>query len=128
MGSPTEFAFVLPRGYCDAAGGIHREGAMRLATAADEILPLQDFRVKSNRAYLVVLLLTRVVTRLGPLSGDEITPAVIEALYSPDLAYLQEFYRHINEAGTASVDARCPVCGTTLQVDVGTRTATQIAS
>ena len=33
----TEFPFTLPRGYVDAAGNVHREGAMRLATARDEI-------------------------------------------------------------------------------------------
>ena len=46
-------------------GNLHRDGVMRLATAADEILPLKDPRVQANQAYLVVILLSRVITRLG---------------------------------------------------------------
>ena len=41
----TEFTFVLPRGYVDREGNLHKEGKMRLATAADEIIPLRDPRV-----------------------------------------------------------------------------------
>lgn len=108
----TEFEFELPRGYVDRDGGLHRKGVMRLATARDEILPLQDYRVKQNRAYLVVILLSRVVTRLGTLRGEEIHPAVIEALYSADLTFLQGFYRRINEDGAASMAVTCPSCGT----------------
>jgi hypothetical protein len=109
---PTEFAFTLPKGLLDSEGQIHRNGTMRLATARDEILPLQDSRVRNNRAYLVVLLLSRVVTRLGALEGDEITPSVIESLFSADLSYLQSFYRQINEAGSAALEAECPKCAT----------------
>ena len=61
----TEFAFVLPRGFVDDAGTVHRDGVMRLATARDEILPQRDPRVRENEAYLTVLLLSRVITRLG---------------------------------------------------------------
>ena len=66
----TEFAFTLPRGYVDAAGTVHREGTMRLATARDEIEPLRDAQVRQNEAYLAVLLLARVVTRIGDGHGD----------------------------------------------------------
>ena len=45
----TVYEFVLPRGYVDAEGGVHRDGLMRLATAADEILPLRDPRVQANQ-------------------------------------------------------------------------------
>ena len=38
----TEFPFVLPKGYVDRDGNLHREGTMRLATANDEIAPLRD--------------------------------------------------------------------------------------
>ena len=118
MSHPTEFAFVLPRGYVDADGQVHRAGAMRLATAADEITPMQDARVRTNRNYLVVLLLSRVITRLGVLPREEITPAVVEQLFSADIAYLQEFYRRINESGTAAVEACCPTCGSPFYVDL----------
>jgi len=85
---------------------------MRRALAADEILPLEDVRVKSNRAYLVILLLARVITRLGDLDGDRITPSVIEGLYSSDLAFLQALYRDVNglDGGGGMV---CPHCGKT---------------
>lgn len=119
MAHPTEFAFVLPRGFVDRDGRLHREGAMRLATAADEIAPRQDARVRSNGHYLVVLLLSRVLTRLGTLVEEELTPSVVEQLYSADLAYLQDFYRNINETGSASIEACCPRCGSALYVDLG---------
>lgn len=108
--SSGERAFTLPRGYAAPDGKVHREGAMRPALAADEILPLEDPRVKGNRAYLVILLLARVITRLGDLEGARITPAVIEGLYSADLAYLQDLYREVNglEKGLEVV---CPHCG-----------------
>ena len=47
----TEHDFTLPLGYLDVEGTLHREGVMRLATAADEILPLKDPRVQKNAAY-----------------------------------------------------------------------------
>lgn len=104
----TEYDFRLPLGYVDADGNLHRDGVMRLATAADEILPLKDPRVQSNQAYLIVILLSRVVIRLGSLG--QITPKTIEGLYSADLAYLQEFYNRINRAGSPKVEALCPKC------------------
>ena len=87
----TEFSFMLPRGYVDGSGTVHRSGVMRLATARDEILPLQDYRVQSNRAYLVIVLLSRVIVKLG--EDSHISVDMIENLFSTDLAYLQEFYR-----------------------------------
>lgn len=104
----TEYDFTLPLGYLDEEGTLHRDGTMRLATAADEILPFKDPRVQSNQAYLIVILLSRVITRLG--SVGHINPKVIEALYAADLAYLQEFYNRVNRNGKASVPATCPKC------------------
>src|SRR5262245_9141407 len=91
MAFKTQYSFPLPRGYIDQEGTVHRDGIMRLATARDEILPLQDYRVQSNRAYLVIVLLSRVITKLGEHS--HITADIIEGLFSTDLAYRQEFYR-----------------------------------
>lgn len=113
----TEFEFTLPRGYVDSDGNLHRDGVMRLATAADEIYPLKDMRVKANQAYLVIVLLSRVVTRLGSLTS--ITPTVIERLFSADLAYLQDFYRQINENGSSHRVATCPECNHSFEVDLG---------
>src|SRR6476619_3783998 len=90
----TEFAFTLPYGLVDAEGTVHREGAMRLATAFDEIEPLKDPRVRTNPGYLVIILLARVITRLGVL--QHINTRAIENLYAADLAYLQDFYQRIN--------------------------------
>jgi len=112
----TEFEFTLPIGYQDAEGSLHREGTMRLATAADEILPLRDPRVQSNQAYLIVILLSRVITRLG--SVEHINPKVIEGLYAADLAYLQEFYNHVNRNGKATVETACPKCAHTFEVEL----------
>ncbi|MFI0607093.1 MAG: phage tail assembly protein [Anaerolineae bacterium] len=110
----TEFEFTLPVGYKDEEGSLHREGTMRLATAADEIQPLADHRVKNNEAYLIIILLSRVVTRLGAVSL--VTPKVIEGLFSADLAYLQEFYNRINGSGKASVPAVCPKCAQSFEL------------
>ncbi len=103
----TEFEFTLPLGYVDTEGTLHREGAMRLATAADEILPLKDPRVQRNPKYLPIILLSRVITKLG--SFKKITTKIIEGFYDADLAYLQEFYNRINQK-SSSIEATCPKC------------------
>ena len=94
-GLQTEYEFVLPRGYVGSDGTLHRKGRMRLATAMDEIGPLRDPRVRANQAYLVIILLARVITQLGSI--EVIDTGVIEGMFSADLAYLQDFYRKINE-------------------------------
>ena len=91
----TEFEFTLPKGYLDEAGNLHRKGVMRLARAIDEIVPLRDPRVKSNPAYATILILSRVITRLGAL--ESVSPMMMENLFAVDLNYLQKFYRQINE-------------------------------
>ena len=118
MAFQTEFKFVLPKGYVDKDGNVHREGVMRLATARDEILPLQDYRVQANRAYLVIVLLSRVITKLGDLDGVRVE--TIENLFSTDLAYLQEFYRKINEEGTPRHQLSCPKCDHGFEIDMVT--------
>ena len=115
-GLQTEFEFVLPRGYVDREGNLHRRGTMRLATANDEIAPLRDMRVRENQAYLTVVILSRVITRLGTLT--DLNPGVIENIFSADLAYLQNFYRQINENGTTGIPATCPSCGNKFQADL----------
>jgi hypothetical protein len=112
----TEFQFQLPLGYVDADGTLHREGTMRLATAFDEIAPLKDPRVQSNPGYLLIILLARVVTRLGTL--EHINPKVIEGLYAGDLAYLQDLYRRVNENGHDRVLTQCPDCEKAFSVEV----------
>ncbi|UVI27379.1 phage tail assembly protein [Paenibacillus spongiae] len=112
----TEFEFTLPKGYVDKHGNLHRDGVMRLATAADEILPLKDPRVQQNPAYLTVILLSRVVTKLGEL--QMINPGVIEGLFSSDLAYLQQLYHQLNESGMSGVEAECPRCEHKFAVEV----------
>ncbi len=104
----TEYEFTLPMGYVDGEGNMHRDGVMRLATAADEILPLKDPRVQKNQAYLIVILLARVITRLGGL--ESITPKTIEGLYAADLAYLQDLYNEINQVDNGHQAVTCPEC------------------
>jgi hypothetical protein len=111
----TEFPFTLPRGYVDPEGDLHREGVMRLATAYDEIAPMRDPRVQANPGYLVIILLSRVITRLGDL--EHITPKVIEGLFSADLAFLQDFYRRINEDGHTRLAVTCPHCEAEFEVE-----------
>jgi hypothetical protein len=104
----TEIEFTLPLGYLDADGTLHRDGVMRLATAADEIVPLKDPRVQQNPAYLIVILLARVVTRLGGV--EQVTPKLIEGLYSTDLAHLQSLYNELNRLEPEQSPVMCPKC------------------
>jgi hypothetical protein len=116
MSLQTEYQFTLPRGYVDAAGKVHKEGVMRLATAMDEIAPLRDPRVRTNQAYLTVILLARVIVRLGTIT--DITTAVVENLFAADLAYLQTLYRKINEEGSTLIELVCPNCQQAIEVDL----------
>jgi hypothetical protein len=104
----TEFTFELPKGYVDAAGDLHRTGTMRLATAADEIYPLKDPRVRNWPAYLIIVLLSRVVTKLGSVA--EVNPGVVEGLFSEDLAYLQDLYNRVNGLTPKTIATVCPHC------------------
>ncbi len=114
----TEFDFVLPRGYLDGAGTVHRNGTMRLATARDELLPLHDDRVRENPQYLSVVLLARVLTRLGTLEGDSIHAGVVENLFASDLAFLQDLYRRVNSEGHTMATVTCPACRERFAVDL----------
>ena len=111
----TEFPFTLPHGLAGPDGTVHRDGAMRMATAFDEIEPIKDPRVRSNPGYLVIILLTRVITRLGSL--EHINTNTVENLFSADLAYLQDFYQRINEPGASKITVTCPSCSTSFEVD-----------
>lgn len=105
----TEFEFILPRGYVDKEGNLHRQGIMRMATAADEIIPLRDRRVQQNPGYLTIILLSRVIVKLGELK--EVTTDIIENLFTIDLAFLQDMYTRINQAENPAIKVTCPYCG-----------------
>ena len=115
-GLVTEFAFVLPKGFVDDDGRLHREGVMRLATARDEIAPLRDPRVRDNEAYLTVILLSRVITRLGTLA--DVTVGVVESMFATDLAFLQDHYRRVNADGGTRAEVHCPACRHEFDVDL----------
>lgn len=112
----TEYAFTLPIGYQDEDGRLHREGTMRLATAADEILPFNDPRVQKNQAYLAIILFSRVIVKLGSVSP--INPKVIESMYAADLSHLQELYNQINRTGKSSAEATCPNCSHEFELEL----------
>jgi hypothetical protein len=115
-GLRTEYPFVLPRGFVDEHGILHREGVMRLATARDEIATQTDSRVRQNPAYLTVLLLERTITSLGAL--QLIDTLVVESLFASDLAFLQDLYRRINQEGRTEAEVACPSCGHAFAVDL----------
>lgn len=112
----TEYAFTLPLGYVDAGGAVHREGVMRLATARDEIEPLRDPSVRRNEAYVTVLLLARVITRIG--SVTDVTPQIVEELYAADFDHLQRLYERINTDGELVGVVACPDCRHEFEVDL----------
>ncbi len=114
-GLQTEFDFILPKGFIDNTGTMHRKGTMRLATAMDEITPLRDPRVRNNQAYLSIVLLARVVTKLGTLTENDMNTGIMERLFSADLAYLQGLYNRIN---SVSFDGTvCPTCGRPMETE-----------
>jgi hypothetical protein len=117
----TEFAFRLPCGYVDAQGNLHQEGTMRRATALDEVEPLHDTRVQRNGAYLGILLLSRVITRLGTVSA--INSTIVEQLFATDFIYLQDLYVRVNNGGSSLVETQCPTCGTRFALDMAESTA-----
>jgi hypothetical protein len=112
----TEFDFVLPRGYVDASGVNHREGTMRLATARDELVSQRDDRVRENPGYLTVVLISRVVTRLGGI--EDIHAGLVENMFASDLAFLQEMYRRVNQEGHTRAGVICPNCNGEFSVDL----------
>lgn len=116
MDFQTEVKFTLPRGYVDENGQVHKDGVMRLATAADEILPMKDPRVQQNPGYLSIILLTRVITRLGSLPA--IDTRTIERLFTADLAYLQSLYQQINAVDPVEIPCTCPGCGKNFRIEV----------
>lgn len=118
----TEFEFTLPYGFIDDEGTLHRDGVMRLSTALDELDAMRDPRVRANEAYLTVILLSRVVTRLGTI--EPITPSHVERLFSADFVYLQDLFVHANEVEHSAAETQCPTCGTRFRIDLaGARSA-----
>jgi hypothetical protein len=112
----TEFEFILPRGLLDEVGVAHRQGVMRLATAKDELMLERDRTAQSNPAYGDLVMLARVITQLGTLA--DITPTVLENLFTLDLAYLREFYNRINQQDHAYIPTQCPNCQHEYEVDL----------
>ena len=112
----TEYEFTLPCGFVDEAGTLHRDGVIRLSTALDELEALKDPRVKANDSYLSVVLLSRVIVRLGAIPG--LAPEHVERLFSADFAYLQELFVRLNDAGAGVAETQCPECGTRFPVDL----------
>ncbi|MFJ6617973.1 hypothetical protein ACIQOW_10440 [Kitasatospora sp. NPDC091335] len=115
-GPRTEFEFELPLGYVDDAGTVHRHGTMRLATARDELMPQIDLRVKENPAYLSVVLLSHVITRLGDIT--DVHAGVVERMYATDVAFLQDLYQRINSEGHTRAAVTCPHCDGAFEVDL----------
>ena len=112
----TEFDFELPRGYVDGDGVVHRHGTMRLATARDELLPLYDERVQENPAFTTVVLLGRVITRLGTV--PVMNAQIVENMFASDVAFLQDFYRRINAEGHTRAAVTCPECSQRFTIDL----------
>lgn len=111
-----EFSFTLPKGLIDDQNRVHRKGSMRLATAKDEIYVQGQSAVQNNSAYGFLVMLSRVISRLGNLTS--VTPAVLERLTIRDIAYLREFYNRVNEQGDAHIPTECPHCHTPFAVEL----------
>jgi hypothetical protein len=110
----TEYEFTLPRGFIDKDGNLHKKGVMRLSTAKDEIAPLQDHRVRTNQAFMIIILLSRVIVKLGDLNS--IDSRMVEQFFSIDLDYLQRFYQKINESENTDISFQCPHCSEDISI------------
>ncbi|SDF45716.1 hypothetical protein SAMN05216553_101726 [Lentzea fradiae] len=115
-GLRTEFPFTLPRGYVDEDGRLHREGALRLATAKDELTAQAEPLVRQNPSYLTIYLIMRTLTRLGTLPA--VDRFVVEHMFASDLTFLQDLYRRVNQLGHTEGEVACPECGHQFLVDV----------
>jgi hypothetical protein len=111
---PTEVAFTLPRGFAAADGSVHRDGAMRLARARDELELMRAPLARDDDAYVTVLLLSRVITRLGDV---DVTPEVIEDLYAQDFEHLVRLAQQLNCDEPVGV-VTCPHCSGDFEVDL----------
>lgn len=89
---------------------------MRLATARDELIPLLDPKVRENDAFLSLVLLARVVSKLGDVPA--IDDQVMGGLWATDLAFLQDLYRQINSEGHTLIEVTCPSCSFDFAVDM----------
>jgi hypothetical protein len=116
MGLVSEYRFILPRGFVDEAGQVHRQGVMRLATAMDELVVERDRQAQQLPSYGALVLLSRVITQLGALTA--LSPDTLGNLFTQDLAYLREFYNRINQKNEAQIPTRCPACDTAFAVDL----------
>jgi len=116
MSIQTEFDFILPKGFVDTEGKVWNQGVMRLATALDEISVMEDPRVQINPAYLPVLLLAKVICRLG--DQEFVTPNMIENLFASDLTYLEDLYMRLNCVETVEKGTVCPKCSHRFQVKI----------
>ncbi|MBD2449287.1 phage tail assembly protein [Nostoc sp. FACHB-152] len=112
----TEFDFTLPRGLIDSQNHVHRHGKMRLATAKDEILVQKERQVQETPGYGALVMLSRVITRLGSLNS--VSPNLLEGLLLHDIAYLREFYNRINQQGNTHIPTLCPHCNTQFSVEL----------
>jgi hypothetical protein len=65
---------------------------------------------------LIIVLLSRVITRLGDLK--EVNTGVIENFFASDLRFLEEMYNRVNE-DEAIVHVTCPECGTKFEKEFG---------
>src|ERR1051325_1318789 len=117
----TEYEFTLPVGFVDASGTLHRNGVMKLCTALDELEALEDPRVRAKQSYLSVVLLSRVIERIGEVT--DITPDLVERLFSADFAYLQALFVRLNDIQPPGFETQCPKCGNRFALDLSGRGA-----
>lgn len=113
----TEFSFTLPLGLVDEQGNLHRDGVMRRATALDEVEPAGDGRVKANPSWAAILLLSRVISRIGDITP--VPPELVGRLFATDFTFLQDLYLRVNANAGTRLDVSCPTCATTFSVTGG---------
>jgi hypothetical protein len=105
----TEFPFVLPKGLIDKDNTRQKtKGTMRLIKVKDLLQIHQDARVKETEAYFYIVLLARVITKLG--NEKMVNTKIIESLCPEDFAFLVDFLNEINHKVLKSIPIECSAC------------------
>lgn len=106
-----EYEFLLPKGYVDSEGAVHRQGVMRLATARDELEACCAPECRRNADFAPIYILSSVILRLGNI--ERVTPEIVKEFFTADFQFLQNMYEAINGVDDPVMHVQCPHCGQT---------------
>jgi hypothetical protein len=113
MKDPPTNVVILPGGYIDADGALHREVRVREINGADEEVLARELRVPTlNIPRVVDIILKRCVEAVGTI--DPVTPMVLTSMLTGDRSFLMLSIRILTFGNDWEVpDFPCRFCGET---------------